>query len=195
MFTASYAAMVASTWMRFIPTDAVRLLAGMWVASFALTTLDTTNRLGRYCLTELLLPLKERSAPAFRVLTNRWVASLIPAAIGIWLAWSDHFSVLWPSFGTANQLIASISLLTAAAWVAKRMQARATLVIVPAVFLWITVTAAMIWFCAVVLPDTIRTNPATGIAVLVIEAVMFALNIFFMVDFLRVRRTEARAGG
>lgn len=60
-FTNSYAAMVDSTWLQFLPTEIVKIIAGMWVASFAMTTLDTTNRLGRYTLTEILLPMKENN--------------------------------------------------------------------------------------------------------------------------------------
>jgi carbon starvation protein len=189
MFTNCYAAMVASTWLAFIPTEIVKVIAGMWVASFAMTTLDTTNRLGRYCFTEILTPLRERSAGIFGFFTNRWIASTVPAAIGLGLAWGKAFTVLWPSFGTANQLIASIALLTAAAWVVKRQKTGAALALVPALFLWVTVTAAIAWFSVVVLPDTIRENPGTGITVLIIEIIMFVLNLFFIFDFFRTKNT------
>ncbi|WP_305219769.1 hypothetical protein, partial [Klebsiella pneumoniae] len=45
LFSHSYAQMVATTWLGFIPTKVVQVIAGMWVAAFAMTTLDTTNRL------------------------------------------------------------------------------------------------------------------------------------------------------
>ncbi|MBN1557825.1 MAG: carbon starvation protein A [Lentisphaerae bacterium] len=185
MFTHAYAAMVNATWLRFLPTDIVRVIAGMWVASFAMTTLDTTNRLARYCLTEICLPVREWNATLFRGLTNRWIASAIPAAIGIWLAWSGSFTMLWPSFGTANQLIASIALLTGTAWLIKRMHVRAWLALIPALLLWVTVTAAIVWFSLAVLPGTVRANPATGLTVLGIEIVMFGMNLYFMADFAR----------
>jgi carbon starvation protein len=187
MFTNAYAAMVDSTWLRVIPTDIVKVIAGMWVAAFAMTTLDTTNRLGRYTLAEILLPLKDSAEGAYRFLTNRWVASTIPAAIGIWLGWSGSFTVLWPSFGSANQLIASIALLTGSAWVVKRLKGKAGAALIPAYALWITVTAAIIWFSAVVLPGTIASNPATGITVLIIEVIMLIMNFVFIVDFLKTR--------
>jgi len=163
----------------------------MWVAAFAMTTLDTTNRLGRYTLAEILLPLKDSADGAYRFLTNRWVASTIPAAIGIWLGWSGSFTVLWPSFGSANQLIASIALLTGSAWVVKRLKGKAGAALIPAYALWITVTAAIIWFSAVVLPGTIASNPATGITVLIIEVIMLIMNFVFIVDFLKTRNEPA----
>ena len=193
MFTNSYAAMVDATWLRFIPTDIVRVIAGMWVASFAMTTLDTTNRLARYTLAEILLPLKEKTEGAYKFLTNRWIASLIPAAIGIWLGWSGRFGILWPSFGSANQLIAAIALLTGTAWVTKRLKSKATIALVPAYALWITVTAAIVWFSIVVLPGSIQNNPVTGITVLVIEIIMLIMNFVFIIDFIKTRNEPAPA--
>ena len=187
MFTETYAAMVNATWLRFIPTDLVKVIAGMWVASFAMTTLDTTNRLARYTLAEIFIPIKDKAPKFFDVITNRWVASLIPAAIGIWLGWSGSFGVLWPSFGSANQLIASIALLTGTAWVTKRLKSKAGMALIPAYILWITVTAAIVWFSAVVLPVSIANNPATGITVLVIEVIMLIMNFVFIIDFMKTK--------
>jgi carbon starvation protein len=122
----------------------------------------------------------------FNFLTNRWIASTVPAIIGIYLAWSGSFTILWPSFGSANQLIASIALLTGAAWVMKRQKAKnANIVLIPAYLLWITVTAAIIWFSVIVLPGTIESNPTTGIVVLIIEIVMLIMNFVFIIDFLK----------
>lgn len=188
LFSHSYAQMVATTWLGFIPTKVVQVIAGMWVAAFAMTTLDTTNRLARYTISELALPLKEKGSGAYDLLTNPWVASLIPAAIGIYLAWSGNFAILWPSFGSANQLVASITLLTAAAWATKRLKTKSTgLITIPAYLLWITVTAAIIWFSAVALPGTIKTNPVTGVTVLVIEIIMLILNFIFIRDYLKYK--------
>lgn len=193
MFSNAYGEMVGASLLAFLPVAFVKMVAGMWVASFAMTTLDTTNRLGRYCFAEVLLPLKDRAGGVYAFLVNRWVASMVPAAIGIALAWSGRFSVLWPSFGTANQLIASMAMMTGAAWVAKRLGHRTNMTLVPAVLLWVTVTAAMIWFCIVVIPATIAASPATGWTVLVIEVVMLVLNFIFVVDFFKSRSAERAA--
>lgn len=187
MFTAAYAEMVADTWLGFLPTTIVKTIAGMWVASFAMTTLDTTNRLARYTVSEIALPLKEKNAGAYNFLTNRWVASVIPAAIGIYLAWSGTFSILWPAFGAGNQLIASIALLTGTAWVTKRLKSKASMALIPAYLLWITVTAAILWHMFVVVLPAISSNPLTNTVVFIVEAVMLILNIVFIIDFLRTR--------
>ncbi len=186
LFVQSYADMVNATWLSFIPTATVKVLAGMWVASFAMTTLDTTNRLGRYCVVELCSPLQDAVPALHKTLTNRWVASLIPAAIGIYLAWSGAWLIIWGAFGAANQIIASVALLTASAYVAKRLKSRfANVVFIPAMLLWITVFAAMLWMLIVVMPGSIAAKPVPGWTVAVLLAIMLALSLLFIVDFFR----------
>jgi carbon starvation protein len=186
LFIQSYADMIHASWLKFIPTIYVKVLAGMWVSSFAMTTLDTTNRLARYCLTEMALPLKETATGLYKVLTNRWIASMIPAALGLWLAASGNWLVIWGSFGAANQLIASIALMTGAAYVAKKLKSSfVNVAVIPAWLLWITVTAALIWFIVVVQPGAIAAHPGPGWAVMIITIVMFLLNFVFIYDFVK----------
>ncbi|MDO9558722.1 MAG: carbon starvation protein A [Syntrophales bacterium] len=186
LFVQSYADMVGSTWLGIIPTQFVKVLAGMWVASFAMTTLDTTNRLGRYCISEMVAPFKETAPGFFNFLTNRWIASIIPAAIGIYLAASGNWLIIWGSFGAANQLIASIALMTGAAFVAKKLKSTfASAAVIPAVLLWLTVTCALIWFIIFVQPDAIAAKAVPGWTVMVILIIMLILNFIFIYDFLK----------
>ncbi len=186
LFVQSYADMVSATWLSFIPAQYVKVLAGMWVASFAMTTLDTTNRLARYCLAEMAAPLKESTEGLYNVLTNRWVASIIPAAIGIYLAASGNWLVIWGSFGAANQLIASIALMTGAAYVAKKLKSGfANAAVIPALLLWVTVTAGLLWFILIVQPGSIAAKPIPGWTIMVILIVLFILNFVFIFDFIK----------
>jgi carbon starvation protein len=188
LFVQSYTDMVAATWLSVIPGIYVKVIAGMWVASFAMTTLDTTNRLGRYCLVEMVAPLKDSATGLYNVLTNRWVASVIPAAIGIWLAASGNWLVIWGSFGAANQLIASIALMTGAAYVAKKMKSKfANMAVIPAWLLWVTVTAAIVWFIFKVQIGAIAKKPGPGWTIMVLLVVMFVLNFIFIYDFIKSR--------
>jgi len=191
LFIQSYADMVNATWLGFIPTQFVKVLAGMWVAAFAMTTLDTTNRLARYCVAEMAAPLKESASGLHSLLTNRWVASIIPAAIGIYLAWSHNFLVVWASFGAANQLIAAIALMTGATFVAKKLKSPfANVAVIPAWLLWITVTCGLVWFMAVVLPGSIAAKPVSGWTVMIIVGVLLILNMVFIVDFVKSYKKE-----
>ncbi|MDQ7797172.1 MAG: carbon starvation protein A, partial [Spirochaetia bacterium] len=119
-FVLSYGTMV-STALPFLTPSFMKLFAAVWVSSFALTTLDTTNRLGRYLVQEMVLPIKEKSPGVYNTFNNKWVASLIIAFFGVGLAWTGNYTVLWPAFSGANQLIASIVMLTVAVWVKKKL--------------------------------------------------------------------------
>ncbi len=185
----TYADMVAASFLAFIPTKLVKVICGLWISAFALTTLDTTNRIARYCLVEMLAPVKNAAEGLYNVLTNRWIASLVPAAIGVYLAWSKNFTIVWPSFGAANQLIASIALMTGAAYVSKKLKSNfAIMAVVPAWILWITVSSAIVWFMYVVMPGAIAKQPGPGWTVQIIMGIMLLLNIIFIVDFVKSRK-------
>jgi carbon starvation protein len=187
-----FADMVGASFLAFIPVKIVKVIAGLWISAFALTTLDTTNRIARYCLVEMLAPVKNAAGGLYNILTNRWIASLIPALIGLYLAWSKQFTIIWPSFGAANQLIASIALMTGAAFVTKKLKSNfAIMATVPAWLLWITVTAAIVWFMIVVMPDNIAKAPGQGWATQIIMAIMLILNILFIVDFIKMHKDQA----
>lgn len=187
-FTQSFGAMVNSAFP-FMTTKFMALFASIWVSSFALTTLDTTNRLGRYIVGELALPLKEKAPGAYAMFANKWIASFIIAICGIGLAWTGNYTVLWPAFSGANQLIASIVMLTAALWVKKKLNDKYTnIVLYPAVILWITVTAGLIWYEFVIIPLHFKDmanikNVVTGSVVGAITLFMLVMNVVMIMQF------------
>jgi len=127
--------------------------ASLVVCAFALTTLDTTNRIGRYAWVDLLTRAVRgdtaKKSGAFKFFTNKWVASTIGASLGIYVATTGEvFSAIWAAFGAANQMLASIALMTACVWASTVLKCgRARLIVlIPAFFLWVTVAAAMVWY-------------------------------------------------
>ncbi|WP_304223769.1 carbon starvation protein A [Gracilinema caldarium] len=187
-FVLSYGSMVSTT-IPFFTKEFMNLFAAVWVSSFALTTLDTTNRLGRYLVQEMALPLKDKASGLYNILENKWVASIIIAFLGIFLARSGGYTTLWPAFSGANQLIASIVMLTAAIWVKNKLNPKYTnVVLIPAIFLWVTVTVALIWYEVIIVPtffvkmeDTMKV--ITGSVVGVINIIMLILNFVMIVSF------------
>jgi len=196
-FVQSFAKMV-STQLPFLPMDFMTLFAAVWVSTFALTTLDTTNRLGRYIVQEMALPMKEKNPGVYKLFNNKWVASIIIAFVGIFLARSGGYSVLWPAFSGANQLLASIVMLTVAVWVKKKLDPKYTMmVLVPAIFLWVTVTAALIWYEIVIIPTFFRDmaktmSVITGSVVGGITLFMLILNFTMIFGFYK-NFTEKKA--
>lgn len=189
-FVQSFATMV-STRLPFFPMSFMTLFAAVWVSTFALTTLDTTNRLGRYLVQEMAEPLKEKNPGLFKFFENKWVASILIAALGIFLARSGGYTVLWPAFSGANQLLASVVMLTVAVWVKKKLNPKYVMsVLIPAVILWVTVTAALIWYEVVIVPvffrDMSKTmNLITGGVVGAINLFMLILNFIMISAFLK----------
>jgi len=189
-FIQSYGAMVSSV-LPFLSRDFMNLFAAVWVSSFALTTLDTTNRLGRYIVHELALPMKDTSPGMYGILQNRWIASVIIAFCGVGLAWSGNYTVLWPAFAGANQLIAAIVMLTVALWVKHDLNKQyANVVLIPAILLWITVTCGIIWYTIVVVPDFFKAGvPAkqmiTGVVVGGINLIMLFMNFVTVSQFFK----------
>ena len=120
---------------------------------------------------------------------NKWVASITIAFIGIFLARSGGYTTLWPAFSGANQLLASIVMLTVAIWVKKKLNPQYTMVIlVPAILLWVTVTSALIWYLFVIIPVFFRDmaksqNIITGTVVGAITLWMLILNFSIIFNF------------
>ncbi|AQQ70353.1 Inner membrane protein YjiY [Limihaloglobus sulfuriphilus] len=94
-------------------------LMGVFIASFAGTTLDTSVRLQRYIITELAGDFK------IKPLTNIWVATSFAVITAALLSFSNGTGgtgamTLWPLFGSANQLLASFALLLITIYLKKR---------------------------------------------------------------------------
>jgi carbon starvation protein len=183
VFSKAYAEAVHRVFV--LPKDFMMILAAMWVASFAMTTLDTTNRLARYTLTELFEPLRDTLGNFSRFITNRWVASVIPATFGIFLAWTGAWNILWPAFGGANQMLASIALLTATAFLMRVQRQKGLNTSIPALFLWITVSSAMIWYTFVAVPGFMKNSPTQAYVMATIMIVMLFLNVLLIYDFFK----------
>ncbi len=170
---------------------AMYVFATLWITAFAMTSLDTGARLGRFAWQELMTPLKERNENLYRILSNRWLASLILVGLGIALAWGGGFLIIWPAFAGMNQLLASLALMTISVWAVKVQRAPSLgrfLTVAPAVFLWTTVTIALIWYLAVVVPAIAATKPLTATVVGLATVIGLALNLYLFALWITTMR-------
>ncbi len=111
----------------------------LMVEGFVITTLDTAVRLNRYLFEELWAILFTRVP---RIMKSYLFNSLLSAALMLWLAKTNAFMVIWPIFGTANQLLAALTLIAVSVWLAYR--GKPTLItLIPAAFMMITTLASL----------------------------------------------------
>jgi len=173
-FYTAYGLAQAAVWSKVVGAEAFpaifkvfRVFAATALTAFVVTTLDTSNRLARFAWTEFFDWLKPRAPTAYKVVTNRWFASLLPVLLGLVLAYPSltdpldptriirPYNIIWPSFAGTNQLLAALALLTESLWVYAVLKVRggtSLLMMVPSLFLWATVTGGLILWIRFVLP-------------------------------------------
>lgn len=98
--------------------DTVYTLLTLAVSVFALTSLDTGTRLGRYMFTELFVREGEdpKTIKGFRgFLAKPIVGTLFMVIIGCGIGFLS-LSQIWGLFGAANQLLAGLALMAVACW-------------------------------------------------------------------------------
>lgn len=101
---------------------------------FLVTTIDTIIRLSRYLFEELWLTLIP-NPPA--VLRNKLVNTLIPVGAMAGLGFTNAYTSIWPIFGTANQLLAALTLTAITAWLVQKSRPF-WFAAVPAAFMCVT---------------------------------------------------------
>lgn len=127
-----------------IPPDVAATIVSVIVVSFAATTLDTSVRLMRYIIAELGVEYKMPALTKTHVATS--VAVVSSAALVLLPEGPKGFGsggyLLWPLFGTSNQLLAGISLLLISIWL-KRQGRNYMITFIPMVFLMFMTLWAM----------------------------------------------------
>jgi len=123
--------MIASTG---IPRNIALVIMGVFVASFAGTSLDTSVRLQRYFLGEML---PKKTSPALR---NRYPLSAFVVVSAAALAYSSGTDgsgalKLWPLFGAVNQILAALALGVVTAYLIDQNNKYWLFVAIPSLFM------------------------------------------------------------
>ncbi|HIC90596.1 MAG TPA: carbon starvation protein A [Syntrophaceae bacterium] len=111
------------------------------LAGLLTTTLDTAVRLNRYLLEELWVCLLKNPPNIFRSYLFNTGVSVVFMFV---LAYKSAFLSLWSIFGSANQLLAALSLTAVSAWLISRGK-RAWFTLIPASFMMATTIASLIY--------------------------------------------------
>ena len=150
-----------------IPEKAGATFAALAISAFALTTLDTATRLGRFMFQEFF----ESKGKQTVLTTNRYVGTLVTVAVAAFLTFTGTRATLWPLFGSANQLLASLTLLAVTVWLA-RLGKSTIFVKIPMVFMFcVTVTA----LCVLAYSNIVSGNITLIVMSLLLLAVALTL--------------------
>jgi carbon starvation protein len=154
-----------------IPIGVGISFAALAVSAFAMTSLDTSTRLGRFVFQEFFEDFTEKDSNFS--FTNRYIATGITVVLAGALAFKG-WDAVWPLFGSANQLLAALSLMAIAVWLANTGKNN-KMITIPMVFMFaVTLTALVL---------LVINNIAGGQPVLVIFAVLlFILAIILLME-------------
>jgi carbon starvation protein len=111
------------------------------IEGFLITTLDTAVRLNRYLFEELWQVLWGK-VPA--LLKSYHFNAGLSAVLMFLLGYKQAFLAIWPVFGSANQLLSALTLITVSAWLLKRGK-RAAFTLLPAAFMVATTIASLLY--------------------------------------------------
>ncbi|WP_135829902.1 carbon starvation CstA family protein [Halorussus halobius] len=98
-----------------IPIEYGAPFMALVMVSFLLTSTDTALRLGRYMLEEII---GTPESQVEEVATNRYANAGFQSVVAYGLIATGTWTPLWQLFGSANQLLAALALLTATVWLA-----------------------------------------------------------------------------
>ena len=134
--------------------------------TFVMTTLDTATRITRYICNELL-------GEAFNIpgMKNKYLATIFIGILAGALA-LGNWQAIWPVFGAANQLIASLVLIVASVYLLTHKR-RFVFTAVPAVIMLVTTIGALTYETY-----TFVTAEQPNIMLAVIAVVLMILAVF-----------------
>jgi len=155
----------------------------LMVEGFIITTLDTAIRLERYLLEELWQVLF-KNVP--KIMKSYFFNAFLCVVLMYILAYTNAFAAIWPIFGSANQLLASLALIAVSAWLAKRKKT-AWFTVLPAIFMMITTLYSLVSLLVH------KYLPKSNYALAVTDVALMILSIGVIVLALRSWR-ELRNG-
>jgi carbon starvation protein len=162
----------------------------MFEALFILTTVDTGTRVARYILQEMLKTVHPKLA------SSTWMPAVILSG-GIitclwgYLVYNGDISTIWPMFGVANQLLATLALCIGTVYILRHAAKRryALITFLPSLFMFVTTFTAAI---DNVLYNYLPMHTRQGNLNAVFSVVMLALVIVIFIESLRKSVTYLR---
>jgi carbon starvation protein len=155
----------------------------MFEALFILTTIDAGTRIGRFLLQEAFGKVYKPFQQTNWLPGNLITSALIVFAWGYFI-YTGTVSTIWPMFGTANQLLATIALAIGTSFIINRGRTKyAWVTILPMIFVGVTtITAALLNIKNIYVPqarDSITMVPGLINLILTISILICVFVIFY----------------
>jgi carbon starvation protein len=156
----------------------------MFEALFILTTIDAGTRIARFILQESLGKIYKPFARANWIPGNLFASAVVVLFWGYFI-YTGSVSTIWPMFGTANQLLATIALTIGTSYIINRGKIMyAWVTIVPLVFVGITTfTAGILNMKGIYIPQLATSaHRVDGIINLSLTLVIMASVVIILRD-------------
>ena len=121
-----------------MPVYAATVFMTMCVSALALTSLDAVARIGRMSFQEMFsVDDMEHAAPWRKLLCNTYFSTIVTLLCGFVLT-KIGYANIWPLFGSANQLLSALVLITLCVFL--RMTGRSNKMLFPPLIIMLCVT-------------------------------------------------------
>jgi len=158
------------------------------VEGFVVTTLDTAVRLNRYLLEEVWQVIF-KNVPA--IMKSYLFNAFLCVFLMYILAYTNAFAAIWPIFGSANQLLASLALIAVSAWLAKRKKTT-WFTVLPAIFMMVTTLYSLVSLLVT------KYIPKNNVALSLVDILLIILAIGVIIlaykKWQELRKNGAAAG-
>ena len=144
-----------------VPVYAATVFMTMCVSALALTSLDAVARIGRMSFQELFSVDDMAHAEGWRkLLCNTYFSTLVTLAFGFLLTQIGYANI-WPLFGSANQLLSALVLVTLCVFL--KVTGRSNKMLFPPLFIMLCVTFTALVQRLLAMVKAIRTAAAVTI--------------------------------
>ena len=123
-----------------IPVEVGKVFVILAFSAFALTSLDTATRIGRYVFQEFFD--KADGTATKSVGSNMYVATAVTVGSSCVLLMYGYTKI-WPIFGSANQLLAGLALLSITVWLANSGR-NYKMTMIPMIFMFAVTLSALL---------------------------------------------------
>jgi carbon starvation protein len=165
-----------------LPTVYGTIWGILLLEGFLITTIDAIVRLTRYLFEELWATILPHPPAMMR--SRMFNSALVIAGMCV-LTFTNAYLKIWPIFGSANQLLAALTLIAATAWLVQKAR-KAWFTAIPAAFMVVTTITSLVILLGRYIDFGNWTLAVTDVLLLVLSAGVVTLTFKYFYG-LRVR--------